>query len=63
MTLVIARVIDGAVRILSDWKVTYADGRPSGPLEGALKAFPFGSGKLVVKARRTAGPFPDGDRC
>lgn len=41
MTLVVARVIDGAVRILSDWKVTYADGRSSGPLEGTLKAFPL----------------------
>jgi hypothetical protein len=38
MTFVVARVIDGSVRILSDWKVTYDDERMSTPLTGTLKA-------------------------
>lgn len=38
MTLVVARVVDGFVRILSDWKVTYEDPRQSTPLTGTLKA-------------------------
>jgi hypothetical protein len=38
MTLVVARVVEGTVRILSDWKVTWAEERWRTPFTGALKA-------------------------
>jgi hypothetical protein len=50
MTLVVARLIDGAVRIVSDWQVTYPDNRPSGPLRGTIKAFPLSKGVALAFA-------------
>jgi hypothetical protein len=48
MTLIVARTIDGSVRILSDWKVTHEDPRRSGPLHGAPKALALSSHLAVA---------------